>query len=141
MSHPLHPALVHFPVAAWTLATLVDIGGLVWSDPLLWQCGGLLMGVGCAAGLLAAGAGFLELIKLPPAHPAGRDAMLHMTLALLTWCLYAGSLLLRSDGMQLLPAGPWARLLSGAGLVTLLATGWVGGKLVYGHGVGVSGRD
>ena len=30
MKHPLHPALVHFPIACWSLATLADIAGQ-WS--------------------------------------------------------------------------------------------------------------
>lgn len=140
MSHPLHPALVHFPVATWALATLADGVAWLWPDALPVRCAGLLIAVGCALGLLAAGAGFWELLKLPAAHSAGRAANLHMGLALLTWCLYAGSLFLRLGQQQLIVANVWALLFSGLGLLALLATGWLGGQLVYRHGVGVAGR-
>ena len=30
MSHPLHPALVHFPIACWSLATVTDLASLYW---------------------------------------------------------------------------------------------------------------
>ena len=141
MRHPLHPALVHFPVACWSLATLADGLARVWQPAVLQPLAALLIGIGCIAGLAAAAAGFLELLKLADGHPAERIAYLHMGLALGTWCLYAASLGLRVDHRQLLPPGAAALASSGVGFVLLLATGWLGGKLVYGHGVGVSGRD
>ncbi len=142
MKHPVHPALVHFPVACWSLATLADATGLLHPDARLPQFAAALLAIGCAAGLLAAIAGFVELLGLPPAHPAGRDAIRHMALALTTWCLYAGSLYLRIDidARQLRAVGAIALAASGLGFVFLLATGWMGGRLVYGHGVGVTAR-
>jgi uncharacterized membrane protein len=141
MSHPAHPALVHFPVACWTLATLADGVGFWWSPSWLWQLAFVLAVLGCAFGLLAAVAGFVELIKLPAEHPAGGTANAHMGLALTTWCLYACSVFLRVHDKQLVPAETWALVLSGAGLLALLVTGWLGGKLVYGYGVGVTPRE
>jgi uncharacterized membrane protein len=54
--------------------------------------------------------------------------------------LYAGSLFLRIEHQQFIAPDVLALLLSGAGLLVLLATGWLGGQLVYRHGVGVAGR-
>lgn len=140
MRHPLHPALVHFPVACWTLASLADAAALVWEPGWLWQLAFALAALGCAFGLLAAAAGLYELLRMPPDHPAIATATVHMTLALASWCLYAASLLLRvRDGQPAAP-GTWALVLSGVGLVALLATGWLGGKLVYGYGVGITAR-
>ena len=136
MKHPLHPALVHFPVACWSLATLADVAGLWWTRWPLWQLAFALLAIGCASGLLAAAAGVYELLKLPARHPAERDANVHMGLALLTWCLYAGSLLLRLPEMQPIPPETLALALSVAGFAALAVTGWLGGKLVYVHGVG-----
>lgn len=145
MKHPLHPMLVHFPIAAWLMATVLDGAALVWPPSLLQTFAALLMLVGCATGLIAAAAGFVELLKLPDGHPALRVANLHMGLALVSWCLYAGSLLLRVQGIQqhqfsLVAPGAAALALSGAGLLAVLATGFLGGTLVYGHGVGASPR-
>ena len=141
MSHPVHPAVVHFPVACWSLATLADVVGLFWAPPWLWQLAFALTVLGCAFGLVAALAGFWELLKLPAEHPAGSTAHAHMGLALTSWCLYAGSALLRLHDRQPLPPDTWALALGGVGLLSLLATGWLGGKLVYGYGVGVTPRE
>lgn len=140
MSHPVHPAVVHFPVACWSLATAADAVGLFWAPPWLWQLAFALTVLGCAFGLVAALAGFWELLKLPAEHPAGSTAHAHMGLALTSWCLYAGSALLRLHDRQPLPPDALALALSGAGLLALLATGWLGGRLVYGYGVGVTPR-
>ena len=136
MKHPLHPALVHFPVACWSLATLADIAGLWWTRWPLWQFGLAMLGIGCLAGLAAAAAGLLELLKLPPEHPAAGDANRHMGMALAAWTLYAGSLVLRMPDLQPIPPGTAALVLSVAGFAALAVTGWLGGKLVYVHGVG-----
>lgn len=146
MRHPLHPALVHFPIASWVLATALDLVALVWQPALLQPMAALLIGFGCVAGLVAAGAGFLDLLKIPEGHPAERIATIHMSLALTSWCLYAGSLALRVQGtqvaqMHLVAPGPAALALSALGLLVVLATGWLGGSLVYGHGVGVSANE
>lgn len=141
MKHPIHPLLVHFPIACWVLASLADFGGLGWRPEWLWPTAAGLIAVGCGFGLLAAGAGFLELIKLGPEHPAQRTAMAHMTLALMTWCLYAGALVLRVRGGALVPPGTAALALDALGLASVLVTGWLGGQLVYRHGVGVMRQD
>lgn len=139
MNHPLHPALVHFPLACWSLATLMDLAYLLWPQVWLWQLAFVLLMLGCGFGLLAALAGFLELLKLPAEHPAAGTAQAHMGLAMVTFCLYAGSLFLRIHEQQpVAPAVP-ALVLSGLGLLALLITGWLGGQLVYRHGVGVGG--
>ena len=139
MKHPLHPALVHFPIACWSLASLADLADQ-WSTgwPLAQWSFGLLV-VGCATGLAAAGAGLLDFAKLPPEHPALADANRHMAMALSAWGLYAFSLLLRIDGMQPVRPTATALILSGLGFFTLCATGWLGGKLVYVHGAGAVG--
>lgn len=136
MSHPLHPALVHFPVACWSLGTLADLAGLWWTRWPLWQLSAAMLAVGCATGLLAAAAGLVELLKLPPEHPAAADANRHMLLALTAWSLYAGSLFLRTRDLMPIEPDAIAIAASIAGFLALAATGWLGGKLVYVHGVG-----
>lgn len=136
MKYPLHPALVHFPVACWTLATLADVVGLWWTRWPLWQLSFALQAIGCAMGLLAAAAGFHELARLPEDHPATGDALRHMMLALSAWVAYAASLFLRLDGTT--PSAPGAVALAAAlvGFLLLAGAGHMGARLVYGHGVG-----
>ncbi|MDE2381546.1 MAG: DUF2231 domain-containing protein [Xanthomonadaceae bacterium] len=140
MKHPAHPALVHFPIACWSLASCADGVALLAWPAQLHLLAAVLIAIGCGSGLLAAVAGFVELLKLPAGHPAERAANFHMSFALASGCLYAGSLFLRIEHQQFIAPDVLALLLSGAGLLVLLVTGWLGGQLVYRHGVGVAGR-
>ncbi|MEB2314970.1 MAG: DUF2231 domain-containing protein [Xanthomonadaceae bacterium] len=136
MKQPLHPALVHFPVACWTLATAADAVGL-WGTPWpLWQLAFVLLAIGCAIGLLTAAAGFYELARLPDEHPALADASRHMMLALGAWVAFATSLFLRMDGTVPTPPGVAALTAGAIGFLLLVGAGHMGGRLVYVHGVG-----
>lgn len=136
MKHPLHPALVHFPIACWSLATLADLASLYWGEPA-WRFAGIAMGIGTVAGLATMAAGLLDFSKIDDANPALRDANWHMRLAMGAWTCYAASLFLRVDGRVLIQPNALALGLGVAGFIVLLATGWFGGKLVYTHGVGM----
>ena len=138
MKHPLHPALVHFPVACWSLATLADLAGFGWPHWPLSQFAGAMLVAGCIGGLAAAAAGLAELLKLPPDSPAAADANRHMLLALAAWSLYAASLLLRLEDWMPREPGVLALAASVAGFLALAAAGWMGGRLVYVHGVGTA---
>lgn len=136
MSHPLHPALVHFPVACWSLATCADLASLVWGRPA-WMLAGALLVIGTLTALAAMASGFMELLKLDADHPATRDVNRHMLLMMTAWSLYAASLFLRLDGMALTRPDAIDIGLGVAGFAVLAVAGWFGGKLVYGHGLGV----
>jgi uncharacterized membrane protein len=135
--HPLHPALVHFPIACWSLATLADLAGLVWGEPA-WRFSGVLMltGIGCAIPAMLAG--LLELAKLAADSPATRDVNRHMILAMAALAFYTASVFARLQGVHLSSPGLPALALSVLGFLALGAAGWLGGKLVYGHRLGVT---
>lgn len=136
MRHPLHPALVHFPVACWSLATAADLAGLVWGEPA-WQFAGPLLVAGTCLALPAMLAGFLELAKLREGHPAVHDVNQHMLAVMGALSCYVVSLFLRLDGMHLRMPGVLAIASSVLGFVLLGGAGWLGGKLVYQHRLGV----
>lgn len=139
MSHPLHPALVHFPIACWSLATAADVASLWWGKPA-WMLAGVLLALGTLIALAAMATGFIELMKVGAEHPATRDLNRHLLLMLTAWCLYATSLFLRLQGTTLTQPDIVDLSLSVVGFLVLGVGGWFGGKLVYGHGVGVSKR-
>ena len=139
MSHPLHPALVHFPIACWSLATAADVASLWWGKPA-WMLAGVLLALGTLIALAAMATGFIELLKVGAEHPATRDLNRHLLLMLTAWCLYATSLFLRLQGTTLTQPDTVDLALSVVGFVVLVIGGWFGGKLVYGHGVGVGKR-
>lgn len=134
MRHPLHPALVHFPVACWSLAVAADVAGL-WLGESAWRWSSGLLVVGSAMALLAMLAGLLELSQVPEGVPM-RDAYVHMTAMLLAFVLFTARLLLRLEHGHPLPPDMPALLLDAAGAAALVVGGWFGGRLVYGHGVG-----
>ena len=140
LRHPLHPALVHFPIACWSLATLADIASL-WLGQPAWWLAGVLMAIGTLAAVAAMGAGLFELVKIGEADPALRVARWHMLWAMAAWLAYAASLLLRLDlpldGTPLAAPGALAMGLSVVGFGCLAVAGTLGGTLVYRHGVGV----
>ena len=134
MRHPLHPAIVHFPVACWSLAVAADAAG-PWFGETVWRWSAGLLGVGCAMALPAMLAGLMELRRVPEGV-AMRDAYAHMSAMLLAFVLFAARLLLRLEHGRPLPPDALALLLDAAGAVALLVGGWLGGRLVYGHGGG-----
>lgn len=136
MRHPLHPALVHFPVACWSLAVAADFGALHFGAAAWGWSGGLLV-VGCVTGLAAMAAGLLELSRIPEG-PVLRETYWHMGAMMTAGTLFATRLLLRWDQGQLLAPDTLSLLLDAAGIVALVVGGWIGGRLVYAHGVGRS---
>jgi uncharacterized membrane protein len=135
MRHPLHPALVHFPVACWSLATAADIAGLHFGEPA-WRFAGALLIIGLVMAIPAMLAGMVELTRVAQDSPAWRTIYLHMGAMSAALLLYAVSLLARLDHITLLAPGTIAIACSVAGFIALAGGGWLGGKLVYGHGLG-----
>lgn len=137
MRHPLHPALVHFPIACWSLATAGDLASLVWGEPA-GHLAGVLLVAGIGFSLPAMLAGFFELAKVAADHPALKDVNRHMIMVMCALAFYTSSFFLRLQGTHLVQPGSLAIGLSVLGLLSLAAAGWLGGKLVYGHRLGVS---
>ena len=135
MSHPLHPALVHVPVAGWSLATIADLASL-WLGEAAWRFAAVLMAIGCVVALAAMAAGLWEFVKIREGSPALPVATRHMLFALAAFCAYAASLLLRYRSHELQAPDTWALAASISGFVLLGVAGWLGGQLVYAHGVG-----
>jgi uncharacterized membrane protein len=132
--HPLHPAIVHFPIACWSLAVVADFASLRFGE-MAWQWSGGLLAVGCVMAFVAMAAGMMELARIPEG-PALRDTWLHMALMLAAFTFFIIRLLLRLDGMQPLAPDGLSLLLDACGFLALAAGGWLGGRLVYGHGIG-----
>jgi uncharacterized membrane protein len=137
MRHPLHPALVHFPIACWSLATAADLASLVWGE-LAWRPAGILLLAGIGFSIPAMLAGFFELAKVAEDNPAIKDVNRHMLMVMCALAFYTASLFLRLQGTHLAKPGLLAISMSVLGLLFLAVAGWLGGKLVYGHRLGVT---
>lgn len=135
MRHPLHPALVHFPIACWSLASAADLASLHIGQAAWWLAG-VLLAIGLVCAIPAMIAGFMELMRVPEDSGAIKDVNRHMLMVTAAFSLYLASLLLRVDGMTLHAPGLLAMALSLGGFICLGVAGWLGGKLVYVHRLG-----
>lgn len=136
MTHPIHPLLVHFPIATWFLATIGDVASLFLGEQVGWVAGVLLI-IGTITALFAMLAGLIELAKIDQQNVAMQVANQHMVLAMISWSFYSVSLFLRLDGTTLTQPNIFAIILSVTGLLFLWAAGWKGGQLVYEYGIGI----
>lgn len=133
---PLHPALVHFPVAAWTASLLADGGFLLTGEPFFWAIAYWSMAIGIVIALVAMTAGFVDFVKLGSEHPAWDAVQRHMLLMGSAWSVFVLDLLLRSrEAPDAMPW--WLAGITLLGFVLLMIGGHLGGRLVYQHGVGV----
>lgn len=131
---PLHPMLVHFPIALWTIASACDLltlTGVAGAWPVAW----LAIVIGSATALPTAIAGLLAIAELD--DEAARVANRHMLLMLSALTAYCASLWLRSNGMRPAPEPSVPPILLGMlGFLLLTAGGRMGAALVYRHGAG-----
>lgn len=137
MRHPLHPAVVHFPVACWSLAVGADFASLYWGQAA-WQWTTGLLVAGCVMAMVAMMAGLVDIARVPgqAMHTVMRDACLHMAMMVAAFLIFCVRLLLGPYGFE--PAAPstLALVLDAGGFIVLVIGGWFGSRLVYSHGVG-----
>lgn len=127
---PLHPALVHFPVAGWSASTLLLLAAIFDAGAALADAAYWCNVVALATGIVAMLAGFIEAAAAPE-RAGTRDAIAHhMLLAVGAWSAYLVALLLQVKGMMLV-----ATFAAVAGFVLLLFAGHAGARLVYPHGL------
>jgi len=130
--HPIHPMLVAIPIGLWIFSLVCDLVHLFGGTGESWKIVALYtLAGGIAGALLAAIPGLIDMLSLP--WPVKRTALIHMWINLTVVALYAVNLWLRLQNTQN-ATGVW---LSVAGIGLLVVSGWLGGKMVFEHGVGV----
>ncbi len=134
--HPLHPMMIHFPVAALIGLVGVDGAFVYTSDPFWARSSVWLAGVGALGGWVASLAGLVDLLtvkrirRLITAWGHALIAVMMLSLATLNWTLRLGD----NPGALIMPWGLGMSLLTAA-FIALAA--YLGGRLVYEHAVGV----
>lgn len=136
LGHPIHPMLIHFPVAALLGLIATDIA-FIMTDDAFWARAGLwLAGAGVVGGWLSGSVGLLDLTivtqirRLVVAWCHALIAVMLLSLATLNWFLRWGE-----PAELIWPWGLYLSLLTGL-LITV--TSLLGGELVYDQAVGVS---
>lgn len=130
--HPLHVMLIPLPLGLWIFSWVADLiyvsgWGEQWRAVAFYTIGGGVVGA-----LLAAIPGYFDYRSLTDSHPK-KIATWHMTLNLTIVALFGLNLWMRAVDIS------WegAFVLSTLGVLLLGISGWLGGELVYKHGVGV----
>ena len=133
--HPIHPMLVPIAIGLWFFSFVCDLfllsgRGGAWPTVALYTMVGGIVGA-----LLAAIPGLIDLLSLP--EGPRKTAIIHMSINLIVVGLFAVNAWMRLRQPESLGT---PMLLSALGLGLLVISGWLGGKLVYEHGVGVDTR-
>lgn len=137
--HPIHPAMIAFPVAFLVAALVCDVIGVLSGVPAWWNTGAWLALAGIITAVAAAIPGFIDYTyTVPPNSSAKQRATWHMLVNLGAVALFIIAWILRGSAA----AEPgWAVLLLEVGGVLLLGMGgWMGGTLVYRNLIGVDHR-
>jgi uncharacterized membrane protein len=138
--HPIHPMIIPFPIALWVFSLVADViylwrGNPVWRDWIAFYA--LLAGIiGAAA---AAMPGLIDWLSLTD-KAVVKIANWHARLNVIALLVFASSFYLRTTSGTSLVSGsytiPVALSVLGVGLITI--SGWLGGEMVFKHGVAVS---
>lgn len=135
--HPVHPMLVHAPIACWALTPVSDALAIALNREEFWIVSAFLAAAGVVLGALAATAGSLDFERGHRAAP--KIAIAHAVLMGGAWLLATIGALgrLGADYAPLSPPHWWA-IAAGVGALVLMVGGaWCGGEMVYSRGVGV----
>lgn len=137
-AHPVHPMLVHFPIAFWTAATAAYVWATFDASELATTFAKFSNGAGLCLAMLAMLAGLLELRSIDSRSEAMRVATWHMMVMTTVWTCFLLALLLSvSAGFDQATARVGEVACSVAGFVLMAVGGWLGGRLVYEFGIAV----
>ncbi|HEY0323112.1 MAG TPA: DUF2231 domain-containing protein [Pyrinomonadaceae bacterium] len=138
--HPIHPMLIPFPIALWIFSLVADViylwrGNPVWRD---WIAFYALLG-GIIGGAVAAVPGLIDWLSLKDSEVV-KIANWHARLNVIALLIFAASFYLRTTSGAGLIGGSYSVpvTLSVLGVILITISGWLGGELVFKHGVAVN---
>jgi uncharacterized membrane protein len=129
--------LIHFPIAFLLLSTVLDLFSLFYYNFYLAELAVYSLFLGVTSGILAAGFGAIDLIKIKNDQAVLKIALLHGGLNVL-WMMLFGVI----AGIQfkqlpdILIINTWMFILKVLSAAGLLYSNFLGGELVLKYGVG-----
>ncbi|MEP6818514.1 MAG: DUF2231 domain-containing protein [bacterium] len=138
--HPIHPMLIPFPIGLWIFSFVADViylwrGNPVWRDSVAFYT--LLAGI--LGAVAAAVFGIIDWMSIK--NPAvKRVANWHARLNVIALLIFAASFYLRTKGGSHIVSGSYTIpvALSLVGVILITISGYLGGELVFKHGVAVN---
>jgi uncharacterized membrane protein len=139
--HPLHPPLTDVAIGGYTTATVLAVlGALNVSEDAMGKGAWLALLVGLAGAVLAALTGLADLLRLPRGSAAFRTGVTHGLVNAAATTLFLLAAIFQYEGFHdgsVTTAGLVLMLL---GFVLVSVGGYLGGALVFRHGIRVE-RD
>ena len=141
--HPVHPMIIPFPIALWVFSLVADViflwrGNPVFKDYIAFYA--LLCGI--IGGGVAAVPGLIDWMSLTD-KAVVKLANWHARLNVIALLIFAASFYLRTaNGYALVSENhtiPFG--LSVLGVVLITISGWLGGEMVFKHGVAVDAKS
>lgn len=132
--HPIHPMIVGVPIGLWVFSLVSDIiyaarwGGPVWNDVAYYTMVGGVIGA-----LIAAVPGFIDYLSISE-EKTKKTGTKHLITNLSIVVLYIINIIIRTNGQ---PHMALPIILSVIAVGALLYSGWLGGDMVYEHGMAV----
>ena len=137
--HPIHPMLIPFPLALWFFSFVADViylwrGSPAWKD---WIAFYTLLG-GTIMAAVAAVPGLIDWLSITDGE-VKKIANWHARLNVIALLIFAASFYLRTASGASLVGGSYTVpvLLSAVGVILITVSGWLGGEMVFRHGVAV----
>lgn len=136
-SRPIHPMLVHFPLALLALSVAADVGFFFLKVESLRHAGWWSLAGAAVGGALTVAAGVFDMRRASLDEDVHARVHRHMKVGLLLFALIAGLAFWRWTIFIDRTAQVTAIYLDCAIVVMAVALfqGWLGGELVYGDGV------
>lgn len=138
--HPLHPMLVHFPIALLSAAVFFDLLGKKWRPEECRIAGLYTLVLGFAGAALSVISGALAEDAAEHSGVPERAIEIHEMLGFATFWIFAGLL-----GLRVVIWLDWIQerrlvtaLLGIVGVLVMLVASYYGGSLVYDYGAGVT---
>lgn len=136
--HPLHPMTVHFPIALYLLGVLLTAGYLWRGNPEFEQFAYWSFILSWLAALAASLVGLIDQNQLAVNDPRRTYVNNHITAGVALIIINGLLVYMRFRWYDALTRHRWPYLgLMALGIVAVLATGWLGGELVYRWHLGI----
>jgi uncharacterized membrane protein len=137
--HPIHPMIIPFPIGLWVFSLVADViylwrGHGVWRDYIAFYT---LLG-GTLGAAVAAVPGLIDWLSLKEPKVV-KIANWHARLNVIALLIFAASFYLRTTSGAGIVSGSYSIpvALSVLGVILISISGYLGGEMVFKHGVAV----